>query len=75
MMVNVFGLLEKYNKRFVFASSQMGKYVLLSIWCDEAVGEMYTTTLKGLIVKFWNVCGIESDMEKAHVITDFIKRI
>ena len=23
MMVNVFGLLEKYNKRFVFASSQM----------------------------------------------------
>jgi nucleoside-diphosphate-sugar epimerase len=27
-----------------------------------------------LIVKFWNVYGIEHDMEKAHVITDFIKK-
>jgi nucleoside-diphosphate-sugar epimerase len=27
-----------------------------------------------LIVKFWNVYGIEKDMEKAHVITDFIKK-
>jgi len=30
--------------------------------------------LGGLIVKFWNVYGIEKDMEKAHVITDFIKK-
>ena len=27
-----------------------------------------------MIVKFWNVYGIEKDMEKAHVITDFIKK-
>jgi len=27
-----------------------------------------------LIVKFWNVYGIEKDMEKAHVITDFIRK-
>ena len=25
--------------------------------------------LKGLTVKFWNVYGIEKDMDKAHVIT------
>ena len=31
-------------------------------------------SLNGLIVKFWNVFGIEHDMEKAHVITDFIKK-
>ncbi|MEK9697095.1 MAG: NAD-dependent epimerase/dehydratase family protein, partial [Candidatus Poseidoniales archaeon] len=35
---------------------------------------MYTTTLKGLTVKFWNVYGIETDLEKAHVITDFIRK-
>ena len=28
----------------------------------------------GLIVKFWNVYGIEKDIEKAHVITDFIRK-
>ena len=40
----------------------------------KRVGELYTQTLKGLTVKFWNVYGIEKDMEKAHVITDFIRR-
>ena len=36
--------------------------------------ELYTKSLGGLIVKFWNVYGIEKDMEKAHVITDFIRK-
>ena len=40
----------------------------------KRVGELYTKSLKGLIVKFWNVYGIENDMEKAHVITDFIAK-
>ena len=40
----------------------------------KRVGELHTTALKGLIVKFWNVYGIERDHEKAHVITDFIRR-
>ena len=74
MMVNVFGLLEKYNKRFVFASSQMSNMSYSPYGVMKRVGEMYTNTLKGLIVKFWNVYGIESDMEKAHVITDFIRK-
>ena len=37
-------------------------------------GELYTKSLGGKIVHFWNVYGIEKDMEKAHVITDFIKK-
>ena len=40
----------------------------------KRVGELHTTALKGLTVKFWNVYGIEKDMEKAHVITDFIRK-
>jgi nucleoside-diphosphate-sugar epimerase len=40
----------------------------------KRVGELYTTTLKGLTVKFWNVYGIEKDYEKSHVITDFIRK-
>jgi nucleoside-diphosphate-sugar epimerase len=40
----------------------------------KRVGELHTTALKGLTVKFWNVYGIEKDMEKAHVVTDFIRR-
>lgn len=74
MMVNVFGLIEKYNKRFVFASSQMSNMSHSPYGVMKRVGEMYTTTLKGLTVKFWNVYGIEKDYEKSHVITDFIRK-
>ena len=38
------------------------------------IRDRYTRSLGGLIVKFWNVYGIERDMEKAHVITDFIRK-
>ena len=74
MMVNVFGLLEKYKKPFVFASSQMSNMSHSPYGVLKRVGELYTQTLKGLTVKFWNVYGIEKDHEKAHVITDFIKK-
>ena len=74
IMANVFGLLEKYNKPFVFASSQMSNMSHSPYGTLKRVGELYTQTLKGLTVKFWNVYGIEKDMEKAHVITDFIRR-
>ena len=74
MMASVFGLLEKYNKRFVFASSQMSNMSYSPYGVAKRVGELYTKALKGLIVKFWNVYGIENDMDKAHVITDFINK-
>ena len=74
LMANVFGLLEKYNKRFVFASSQMSNMSYSPYGVMKRVGELYTTSLKGLTVKFWTVYGIEKDMDKAHVITDFIKK-
>ena len=74
MMANTFRLLEKYNKRFVFASSQMSNMSYSPYGVMKRVGELHTTALKGLTVKFWNVYGIEHDMEKAHVITDFIRK-
>ena len=74
MMVNVFGLIDQYEKPFVFASSQMSSMSYSPYGVPKRVGELYTKSLQGLIVKFWNVYGIERDMEKAHVITDFIHK-
>ena len=74
LMANAFGLLQKYNKRFVFASSQMSNMSYSPYGVLKNVGELYTKSLNGLIVKFWNVYGIEKDHEKAHVITDFIRK-
>ncbi len=72
MMANAFTLIEKYKKPFIFASSQMSNMSYSPYGVMKRVGELYTRSLNGLIVKFWNVYGIEKDMEKAHVITDFI---
>ena len=74
LMANVFGLLEKYHKRFIFASSQMANMSYSPYGILKTVGELYTKSLNGLTVKFWNVYGIEKDHEKSHVITDFIRR-
>jgi len=74
IMANTFRLLERYKKPFVFASSQMSNMSYSPYGVMKRVGELHTTALKGLTVKFWNVYGIEKDMEKAHVVTDFIRR-
>ena len=74
LMANVFQWLNEYRKPFVFASSQMSNMSYSPYGVMKRVGEMYTQNLGGLIVKFWNVYGIEKDHEKSHVITDFIRR-
>ena len=74
VMANAFTLIERYNKPFIFASSQMSNMSYSPYGVMKRVGELYTKSLGGLIVKFWNVYGIERDMEKAHVITDFIRK-
>ena len=74
LMANAFGLIEKYNKPFVFASSQMSNMSYSPYGVLKRVGELYTRSLGGLIVKFWNVYGIEKEMDKADVITDFIRK-
>lgn len=74
MMTNMFRMLKDLNKRFVFASSQMSNMPYSPYGVAKRIGELYTRSLNGLVVKFWNVYGIEKDYEKSHVITDFIRK-
>jgi len=74
LMANVFQWLKEYRKPFVFASSQMSNMSYSPYGVLKRVGELYTQTLNGLTVKFWNVYGVENDKEKSHVITDFIRK-
>tara|TARA_R100000008_G_scaffold85753_1_gene76535 strand:+ start:715 stop:1548 length:834 start_codon:yes stop_codon:yes gene_type:complete len=74
IMSNTFYLLMKYSKPFIFSSSQMSNMSYSPYGVSKAVGENYTSCLGGLTVKFWNVYGEERDLEKSHVITDFINK-
>ena len=73
LMNNTFNLLKKYNKKFVFASSQMANMSHSTYGVLKNIGDKYTKSLGGLIFKLWNCYGYESEEEKSHVITDFIK--
>jgi nucleoside-diphosphate-sugar epimerase len=74
MLAGAFQHLAEYGKPFIFASSQMSSMSYSPYGVMKRVGELYTRSLNGLIVKFWNVYGIEKDHDKAHVITDFIRK-
>ena len=72
LMVHTFQALKSYRKPFIFASSQMSNMSYSPYGVAKALGESYTKSLGGIIVKFWNVYGPEHNLEKSHVITDFI---
>ena len=71
-MTKTFELLKKYNKKFLFASSQMSNMSYSNYGILKLIGEKISKTTNGLIVKFWNVYGVEKDISKSHVITDFV---
>lgn len=72
IMNNTFELLSKYKKPFLFASSQMSNMTYSNYGLLKLIGEKISSSLNGNSVKFWNVYGIEKDLSKSHVITDFI---
>ena len=72
IMENTFTLIKKFKKPFLFASSQMSNMTYSNYGILKNLGEKYSQILDGLVVKFWNVYGIEHDLNKSHVITDFI---
>jgi nucleoside-diphosphate-sugar epimerase len=74
IMKNTFELLYKEKKKFIFATSQMSNMIHSPYGVLKRIGEDITKSLGGISVRFWNVYGIEKDMEKSHVITDFITK-
>ena len=55
IMSNVFSLLKKHNKKFIFASSQMSNMDFSPYGTLKRLGEDITKSLNCLYVKFWNV--------------------
>jgi nucleoside-diphosphate-sugar epimerase len=72
LMSYTFDTLKKYNKKFIFTSTQMSNMDYSSYGLLKRLGEIYTEILGGVTCKLWNVYGYEEDFEKSHVITDFI---
>lgn len=73
IMIYTFEILKNFKKKFIFASSTMSDLKFSAYGNLKSIGEKYTYSLGGVVVKFWNVYGYESQSEeKMHVINDFI---
>lgn len=74
IMYQTFDILKDYpGKRLLFSSTQMSSMNHSVYGRLKSVGESYTLAYGGLVVKFWNIFGVEKDPNKFHVITDFIR--
>jgi nucleoside-diphosphate-sugar epimerase len=74
IMQNVFHLIKNNNKKFIFATSQMSNMNHSTYGILKKIGEYLTQSLGGLNVRFWNIYGVEEDVKKFHVISDFITK-
>jgi len=72
IIANTFESISTHKKPFLFASSQMANMSYSTYGITKALGEKASAALNGITVKFWNVYGPEHNLEKSHVITDFI---
>lgn len=73
IMSYTFEALKTLNKPFIFTSSQMSELNHSTYGTLKKIGETITNDIGGLVVRLWNVYGMEHHGEKSHVITDFCK--
>lgn len=73
IMMNAFDAINRHQKPFLFASSQMSRNIDSSYGTLKAIGEHYARSLNGITAKLWNVYGKEDINQRSHVITDFVK--
>jgi nucleoside-diphosphate-sugar epimerase len=59
IMENTFSLIEKYNKKFIFASSQMSNMGYSNYGVLKKIGENYTKVLKGITVTDFILKGLK----------------
>ena len=70
---NTFSSLKKHKVPFIYTSTQMASMSYSAYGSLKGLGEWFTHAIDGIVVKFWNVYGVERDFEKSHVITDFVR--
>ncbi len=63
IMINTFKLLAKYKKPFLFASSQMSNMSYSNYGLLKLIGEKISRDLNGNSVRFWNIYGIEKELQ------------
>jgi len=73
IMESTFTILSEFSTPFVFASTQMSQVQNSTYGTLKSIGEKYTRALGGLNMKLWNVYGNETDVDRFHVISDFIR--
>lgn len=74
ILVNTFEILKNTNKRFIFVSSYQIHKPNHSYAITKLIGEQFSSSLGGLVVRLYNVYGEEIVGPRSHVIPDLIQQ-
>lgn len=69
---NTFEVLNNSGKKFLFVSTYLAKNLDHSYGLLKKIGEHFTCSIGGLIVRLYNIYGNEEVSERSHVIPDLI---
>jgi len=69
---NTFEILAEFDKKFIFISSYLTKNLDHSYGLLKFLGEQFTHSLGGLVVRLYNIYGNEEVSIRSHVIPDLI---
>jgi nucleoside-diphosphate-sugar epimerase len=71
---NTFEVLSDFDKKFIFVSSYLTKNIEHSYGLLKSIGERFTYSLNGLVVRLYNIYGNEKISIRSHVIPDLIQQ-
>jgi nucleoside-diphosphate-sugar epimerase len=73
IMMHTFNSLKRYNKPFIFVSSEMANLGFSTYGILKSVGDCYVRSLGSIVTKLWNTYSTDqANSSKAHAINDFI---
>ena len=69
---NTFEILKEFDKKFIFISSYFTNNFSHSYGLLKLLGEQFSYSLNGLVIRLYNVYGLEDISIRSHVIPDMI---
>jgi nucleoside-diphosphate-sugar epimerase len=74
ILSNTFSIINEFNRKFIFISSYLTNDLHHSYGLLKYLGEQFTHSLNGLVVRLYNIFGHEDISIRSHVIPDMINQ-
>lgn len=74
IIISTFEIIKQFDKKFIFISSYLTNDLFHNYGLLKYLGEQFTHSLNGLVVRLYNIFGHEDISIRSHVIPDMINQ-